>query len=160
MELAELVREHGAVQQNHEFDEEDFRVETVRKAVGARCALEFFHMEQQVVGEPGACMHDGRPRPRSFEARGEVVFVTLAAREECGRDVDDDALVRRGAQHGTVDFAGRDEDDVAHRERVAAPFDDVVRIAAEEQDDLVEVVIMERDRPQPFVLQTEHAEIA
>lgn len=117
-------------------------------------------MEQQVVGDPRACMHDGRPRPRFLEARGEVVFLPRAAREERGCDVDDDALVRRGTQHGTMDLAGGDENDVAWHERIAAPLDDVVGIAAEEQDDLVEIVIVERNRPQPFVLQAEHAEIA
>ena len=160
MKLAELMRKHGAVQEDHEFDEEDFRVETVREAFGARRALEFFHMEQQVVGEPRACMHDGRPRSRFRKARGEVVFVSLAAREKFGCDVDDDALVRRGTQDRPMDLAGRDENDVAHRERIAAPFDDVVSVAAEEQDDLVEVMVVKGNGLQPFVFQAEHAEIA
>lgn len=152
VQLAELVREHRTVQENHELDEEDFRIEPVREAFFARRVLEFFHMKQQVMGKARACMHDRRPRPCFLKACGEVVAVFLAAREERGRDVDDDALVwhvRR--EHGPVDFASRDEDDVARHERVAAAFDDIVGMAAEEQDDLVEVVIMEGNRRQALV---------
>ena len=161
VQLTELVREHRAVQENHELDEEDFCIEPVREAFFARRMLEFFHMKQQVMGKPRACMHDRRPHPCFLEACGEVVAVFLAAREECGRDVDDDALVRHvGREHGPVDFAGRDEDDVARHERIAAALDDVVGMAAEEQDDLVEVVIMEGNRRQALVFQPEHPKIA
>jgi hypothetical protein len=84
-----------------------------------------------------------------------------AAREEGRCDVDDDALIGSACvEYGAMDFASGDEDDVAGGKRIAAPFDDIFSIAAEEEDDFMKIVIVERDRSEASVLQAEDAKVA
>ena len=59
-----------------------------------------------------------------------------------------------------MDLASRDKDDVVWPQVICLALDDVVDMAAEEQDDLMEIVVVEGDIAQLPVVQVEDAEVA
>ena len=151
--------DQGAVEQDHEFDEQHFDVKVVGEALLVGHLLEFFHMEKQILAFAGRKVHDAGVTRRRHEAGRKVIAVTGVAVEEFRRYIDDDAFVGnpRGRQ-GPMDLTGPDKDDVMGLERIGLPLNAIVGFAIEEKDDFMEFVVMEGNLFQNAVFQAKNLE--
>lgn len=163
-QAGEFMAFEQAVDEDHELDEQQFCVQAVGKALTMGCFFQLIHMEEQIVAGSGSLVHDAGSFTGLLEAVckiGMLWILTLPAFEEGWRDIDDDALIvsRAWQEYGPVDLTSRDKDDVTGRKVVRFAFDDVVDIAAQKQDDFMEIVVVEGYGLQRGVLEAEHAEI-
>ena len=92
--------DQGAVHQDHELDEEDFRIELVAKPIPAGGLFQLVHMVEQVMAGARGLVHDAGCFPGLLEALGEVnataTFFQPSFQKIRG-DIDDNAFIGQGA---------------------------------------------------------------
>ncbi len=138
-----------AVELDHKFQKEKLTVQPAGIIVVCEGVFERAYGALHACGAGCLEAQDMRRlRARSAQTQAQIVFRLPVSGQKAGGDVEDHPVIHAaGVDHRTVDFAGMNQDNIPGQKRIGTPLDTVGDVAAEENQDLMEIVIMVRKFP-------------